>query len=177
MKVVISFEQTRIVVPCRVGEITVRGLIDLATMRYKKAIGKPNTFWVSVTSLKLAGSGGMLDPDDLISDVCNDGEDLIAVFDSEPITGHGRGGTEGGGMSSITSGSSKKDTCKKTEIQILPTKLLQSPAYMAEKKPTTSLQTGRDKNRRTLKVRIRLGRLVNQEVIKLTESYKLVLII
>ena len=115
MKVTISFDQTRIVVPCGDGEITIRELTNLATMRYKKAIGKPNSFWVSVSSLKLGGSGGMLDPDDLICDVCDDREHLIAVFDSQKIPGHGHGGPQGDGMSSISSGGSEEDTCANSD--------------------------------------------------------------
>ena len=75
MKVTISFDGTKIVVPCGVGDITVREMTSLATTRYKKAIGKPGTFWVSVSSLK-SHEGGMLDPDDLICDVCDDREQL-----------------------------------------------------------------------------------------------------
>ena len=115
MKVTISFDQTRIVVPCGDGEITIRELTNLATMRYKKAIGKPNSFWVSVSSLKLGGSGGMLDPDDLICDVCDDREHLIANFDSQKIPGHGHGGPQGDGMSSISSGGSEEDTCANSD--------------------------------------------------------------
>ena len=66
MKVTISFDETKIVVPCGDGDITVRQLTNLAVTRYKKAIGKPNNFWVSVSNLKSCYEGGMLDPDDLV---------------------------------------------------------------------------------------------------------------
>ena len=68
MKVTISFDETKIVVPCGDGDITVRELTNLAVTRYKKAIGKAsNNFWVSVSNLKSSFEGGMLDPDDLVS--------------------------------------------------------------------------------------------------------------
>ena len=67
MKVTISFDETKIVVPCGDGDITVRELTNLAVTRYKKAIGKPNSFWVSVSNLRSCIEGGMLDPDDLVS--------------------------------------------------------------------------------------------------------------
>ena len=57
----------------------------------------------------------MLDPDDLICDVCDDREHLIAVFDSQKIPGHGHGGPQGDGMSSISSGGSEEDTCANSD--------------------------------------------------------------
>ena len=61
----ISFNGTKIVVPCADGEISVREVTTLAATRYKKAIGKTNSYWVSVASLK-SHEGGILDADDLI---------------------------------------------------------------------------------------------------------------
>eukprot|EP00095_Tigriopus_kingsejongensis_P000410 snap_masked-scaffold19_size710362-processed-gene-5.6 protein:Tk00410 transcript:snap_masked-scaffold19_size710362-processed-gene-5.6-mRNA-1 annotation:"partitioning defective 3 homolog isoform x4" len=91
MKVTISFNGTKIVVPCGDGDITVKELTSLATTRYKKAIGKHNDedYWVSVSSLK-SYEGGMLDSDDLICDVCDDREQLQAIFDEQAMGGgHG----------------------------------------------------------------------------------------
>ena len=65
MKVTISFNGTKIVVPCADGEISVLEVTTLAATRYKKAIGKTNAYWVSVASLK-SHEGGILDADDLI---------------------------------------------------------------------------------------------------------------
>ena len=90
MKVTISFNGTKIVVPCGDGDITVRELTNLALVRYKKAIGKPGSYWVSVSSLK-SHEGGMLDPDDLICDVCDDREQLQALFDEQVSGPHGDG--------------------------------------------------------------------------------------
>ena len=69
MKVTISFNGTKIVVPCADGEISVREVTTLAATRYKKAIGKTNSYWVSVASLK-SHEGGILDADDLIGKIC-----------------------------------------------------------------------------------------------------------
>ena len=68
MKVTISFNGTKIVVPCADGEISVREVTTLAATRYKKAIGKTNSYWVSVASLK-SHEGGILDADDLIGKI------------------------------------------------------------------------------------------------------------
>ncbi|CAB4054019.1 PARD3 [Lepeophtheirus salmonis] len=95
MKVTISFSGTKIVVPCGEGDISVRELTALATTRYKKAIGKPGDYWVSVSSLK-SYEGGILDPDDYIVDVCDDREQLQALFDDERGSQH----SHGDGMSS-----------------------------------------------------------------------------
>ena len=69
MKVTISFNGTKIVVPCADGEISVREVTTLAATRYKKAIGKTNSYWVSVASLKSQCTGGILDADDLIGKI------------------------------------------------------------------------------------------------------------
>ena len=60
MKVTLSFNGTKIVVPCGAGDISVRELTGLAVSRYKRAIGKhvaagavsPQDYWVSVHSLR-----------------------------------------------------------------------------------------------------------------------------
>ncbi len=94
MKVTISFSGTKIVVPVGDGQITVRDLTSLAATRYEKylsKIGSPN--WVAVNSLK-SHEGGILDPDDLICDVCDDREQLAALFD-EQSGGHHHGGGDG----------------------------------------------------------------------------------
>ena len=104
MKVTISFNGTKIVVPCGDGEISVREVTSLAATRYKKAIGKTNAYWVSVASLK-SHEGGILDQDDLIGDVCDDREQLGAIFD-EQNGGHYHGG--GDGMSSASDSDTKE---------------------------------------------------------------------
>ena len=60
MKVTLSFNGTKIVVPCGAGDISVRELTGQAVSRYKRAIGKhvatgavsDQDYWVSVHSLR-----------------------------------------------------------------------------------------------------------------------------
>eukprot|EP00093_Oithona_nana_P004367 04367.XXX_109905_102637_1 [CDS] Oithona nana genome sequencing. len=106
MKVTISFNGTKIVVPCGDGEISVREVTTLAATRYKKAIGKTNAYWVSVASLK-SHEGGILDQDDLIGDVCDDREQLAAIF-NEQNGGHYHG-SGGDGMSSASDSDTKEN--------------------------------------------------------------------
>ena len=105
MKVTVTFNTVKIVVPCGDGEITVRELTQLATTRYKKATGKPKLSWVSVHSLK-AKEGGILDPDDRLVDVCDDREQLIAFYDEEGIPQGGDGMSASSDESETTGGSS-----------------------------------------------------------------------
>lgn len=104
MKVTISFNGTKIVVPCGDGGLSVQEVTNLAATRYKKAIGKASSYWVSVASLK-SHEGGILDPDDLICDVCDDREQLDAIYD-EQNGGHYHGG--GDGMSSASDSDTKE---------------------------------------------------------------------
>ena len=80
MKVTVSFDEKRVVVPCDNGEITIRELINRATIRYKKVFGFPEILSISVSSLIAEDSNGLLDLDDIVLDVCDNREHLIAVF-------------------------------------------------------------------------------------------------
>ena len=108
MRVKISFDQTTVVVPCGDGNITVSELINRATLRYKKTIENPDSFRVSISSLKW-DDGGVLDPDDIVSDVCEEREHLVAAFDCEAIAGHSHGGRQVDEMSA-SSGTSEEET-------------------------------------------------------------------
>ena len=99
MKVKISFDQTTVVVPCGDGNITVSELINLAILRYKKTIEDPDRFRVSISSLKW-DDGGVLAPDDIVSNVCDEREHLVAAFHCEAIAGHSHGGRQDDEMSS-----------------------------------------------------------------------------
>ncbi len=81
MKVTVDFDGTKIVVPCGDGVLSVRELSALAGTRYRKAVGGDvhTSNEVAVVSLQ-SREGGMLDPDDLICDVCDDRELIKAVF-------------------------------------------------------------------------------------------------
>ncbi|XP_066432172.1 partitioning defective 3 homolog B isoform X2 [Eleutherodactylus coqui] len=80
MKVTVCFGKTGIVVPCKDGKISVRELIQQAAQRYIKAKEKEPGYWVKIHHLEYK-DGGILDPDDIVSDVVEDKDKLIAVFD------------------------------------------------------------------------------------------------
>ncbi|KAM9323197.1 par-3 family cell polarity regulator alpha, b isoform 1-T1 [Pholidichthys leucotaenia] len=91
MKVTVCFGRTRVVVPCGDGNIKVHALIQQAVMRYKKAIAKDASYWLQVHRLE-HGDGGILDLDDVLCDVADDKDRLIAVYD-EQEPHHGGDGT------------------------------------------------------------------------------------
>ncbi|XP_043990432.1 par-3 family cell polarity regulator alpha, b isoform X6 [Gambusia affinis] len=91
MKVTVCFGRTRVVVPCGDGNIKVHALIQQAVMRYKKAIAKDANYWLQVHRLE-HGDGGILDLDDVLCDVADDKDRLIAVYD-EQDPHHGGDGT------------------------------------------------------------------------------------
>ncbi|XP_073502501.1 partitioning defective 3 homolog B isoform X2 [Phyllobates terribilis] len=82
MKVTVCFGKTGIVVPCKDGKINVRELIQQAAQRYIKATEKEPGYWVKIHHLEYK-DGGILDPDDVVSDVVEDKDKLIAVFDEQ----------------------------------------------------------------------------------------------
>ncbi|KAK1884890.1 Partitioning defective 3 like [Dissostichus eleginoides] len=77
MKVTVCFGRTRVVVPCGDGNIKVESLIEQAAMRYKKAIAKDPSYWIQVHRLE-HGDGGILDLDDMLCDVVDDKDRIIA---------------------------------------------------------------------------------------------------
>ncbi|XP_016138198.1 partitioning defective 3 homolog [Sinocyclocheilus grahami] len=91
MKVTVCFGRTRVVVPCGDGNITIHSLIQQATMRYKKAIAKDPGYWIQVNRLE-HGDGGILDLDDVLCDVADDKDRLVAVYE-EQDPHHGGDGT------------------------------------------------------------------------------------
>ncbi|XP_071590937.1 partitioning defective 3 homolog isoform X18 [Heliangelus exortis] len=91
MKVTVCFGRTRVVVPCGDGNMKVLSLIQQAVTRYKKAIAKDPNYWIQVHRLE-HGDGGILDLDDILCDVADDKDRLIAVFD-EQDPHHGGDGT------------------------------------------------------------------------------------
>ncbi|XP_039609498.1 partitioning defective 3 homolog isoform X2 [Polypterus senegalus] len=91
MKVTVCFGRTRVVVPCGDGNIKVHNLIQQAVMRYKKAIAKGPGYWLHVHRLEHS-EGGILDIDDVLCDVVDDKDRLVAVYD-EQDPHHGGDGT------------------------------------------------------------------------------------
>ncbi|XP_041432889.1 partitioning defective 3 homolog B isoform X3 [Xenopus laevis] len=80
MKVTVCFGKTAIVVPCKDGKMSVRDLIQQAAQRFIKAKEKEPGYWVKVHHLEYQ-DGGILDPDDVLADVVEDKDKIIAVFD------------------------------------------------------------------------------------------------
>ncbi|XP_077010911.1 partitioning defective 3 homolog B isoform X3 [Tamandua tetradactyla] len=85
MKVTVCFGRTGIVVPCKEGQLRVRELTQQALQRYLKTREKDPGYWVKIHHLEYT-DGGILDPDDVLVDVVEDKDKLIAVFDEqEPL--------------------------------------------------------------------------------------------
>ncbi|XP_070708818.1 partitioning defective 3 homolog [Pempheris klunzingeri] len=82
MKVTVCFGRTRVVVPCGDGNSKVHTLIEQAALRYKKAIAKDPSYWVQVHRLE-HGDGGILDLDDMLCDVVDDKDRLVAVYEEQ----------------------------------------------------------------------------------------------
>ncbi|XP_058835541.1 partitioning defective 3 homolog isoform X2 [Topomyia yanbarensis] len=102
MKVTVCFGSTRFVVPCPPGT-TVRKLEQEAIIRYKR---KNPESWVVVHHLQ--SQSGILDPDDHISDVADDREEIIASYEDcpgGPDPGVPQGGGDGASGSSVGTGS------------------------------------------------------------------------
>ncbi|KAK2856840.1 hypothetical protein Q5P01_005575 [Channa striata] len=79
MKVTVTFGDTSVVVPCKTGW-TVRDLTDQATRRYRRILEQHGESEVRTHHLEYA-EGGILDMDDLLSDLVEDRDKLVAVFD------------------------------------------------------------------------------------------------
>ncbi|XP_068931197.1 partitioning defective 3 homolog B [Petaurus breviceps papuanus] len=82
MKVTVCFGRMGIVVPCKEGQLRVRDLTQQALQRYLKAKEKDPGDWVKIHHLEYM-DGGILDPDDILADVIEDKDKLIAVFDEQ----------------------------------------------------------------------------------------------
>ncbi|XP_060754477.1 par-3 family cell polarity regulator beta a isoform X2 [Neoarius graeffei] len=79
MKVTVSFGSTGVVVPCKSGWI-VRDLMEQATQRYRKIVEQDGEFLVRTHHVEYA-DGGILDPDDMLADLLEDKDKLIAVYE------------------------------------------------------------------------------------------------
>ncbi|CAL1541076.1 unnamed protein product [Lymnaea stagnalis] len=117
MKVIVCFDTVRVTVPCGEGAIPVKELINKAVHRYKRAVGKGSNHWVDVTSLKTISGGGILDPDDLLSDVVDDREQLIAEYEehNRPSIPH----NGGDGASASSTGTISPDIFQNGETILL----------------------------------------------------------
>uniref|UniRef100_A0A8C2Q789 Par-3 family cell polarity regulator beta b n=1 Tax=Cyprinus carpio TaxID=7962 RepID=A0A8C2Q789_CYPCA len=80
MKVTVTFGRTGVVVPCKEGW-TVRDLIQQATQRYRKLL-EQGDFLVRTHYVEYC-DGGILDPDDVLTDLVEDKDKLIAVYEEK----------------------------------------------------------------------------------------------
>uniref|UniRef100_A0A8C1TPL4 Par-3 family cell polarity regulator beta b n=1 Tax=Cyprinus carpio TaxID=7962 RepID=A0A8C1TPL4_CYPCA len=81
MKVTVTFGRTGVVVPCKEGW-TVRDLIQQATQRYRKLLEQEGDFLVRTHYVEYC-DGGILDPDDVLTDLVEDKDKLIAVYEEK----------------------------------------------------------------------------------------------
>ncbi|XP_036831233.1 partitioning defective 3 homolog B isoform X3 [Oncorhynchus mykiss] len=81
MKVTVTFGQTSVVVPCKEGW-KVRDLIQQATQRYRKLLEQEGDFLVRTHHVEYC-DGGILDPDDVLTDLVEDRDKLMAVYEEQ----------------------------------------------------------------------------------------------
>ncbi|KAK1876792.1 hypothetical protein KUDE01_002113, partial [Dissostichus eleginoides] len=79
MKVTVTFGDTSVVVPCKAGW-NVRDLTEQATRRYRRVLEQHGESEVRTHHLEYM-EGGILDMDDLLSDLVEDRDKLLAVFE------------------------------------------------------------------------------------------------
>ncbi|KAM6893098.1 par-3 family cell polarity regulator beta a isoform 1-T1 [Lycodopsis pacificus] len=79
MKVTVTFGDTAVVVPCKAAW-TVRDLTEQATRRYRRILDQQEESEVRTQHMTYI-DGGIMDMDDLLSDLVEDREKLVAVFD------------------------------------------------------------------------------------------------
>ncbi|XP_041711601.2 partitioning defective 3 homolog B isoform X2 [Coregonus clupeaformis] len=84
MKVTVTFGATAVVVPCK-GEWTVRELIDQANQRYRKILEQNGEDFLVRTHHVEYCDGGILDLDDLLTDLVEDRDKLVAVFEAQEL--------------------------------------------------------------------------------------------
>ncbi|XP_068165619.1 par-3 family cell polarity regulator beta a isoform X2 [Antennarius striatus] len=80
MKVTVNFADTAVVVPCK-DEWTVRDLIEQATRRYRRILEQQHGESDVRTHHLEYTEGGILDKDDLLSDLVEDRDRLVAMFE------------------------------------------------------------------------------------------------
>ncbi|XP_059503033.1 partitioning defective 3 homolog B-like isoform X1 [Stegostoma tigrinum] len=82
MKVTVQFGRTGIVVPCGDGTLTVQQLVRQAVQRYCKNTAKDAGYLIRIHHLEYM-DGGILDPDDVLIDVAEDKDKLVAVYEEQ----------------------------------------------------------------------------------------------
>ncbi|KAL3310844.1 hypothetical protein Ciccas_010580, partial [Cichlidogyrus casuarinus] len=81
MKVTVSFDDVKVVVPCGFGDLSVRELLVKAVCRFKNTSKKLyNKQRIVLYSAQVAHDGGILDWNDPVADVLDDRELVIAKY-------------------------------------------------------------------------------------------------
>ncbi|VDM16578.1 unnamed protein product [Hydatigera taeniaeformis] len=84
MKVTVAFGEMKVVVPCGSGDFSVKELAAKAVYRMKHSLKSSSDLdRILVQSLSISRDGGILDWDDLVSDVLDDREQLVAQYSIE----------------------------------------------------------------------------------------------
>jgi len=84
MKVIVNFGEQKVVVPCgNDGDLSIRDLISIATIKYSKLV-RSSPIHSDHVQLRL-NNGAVLDPDDRVGDVLDDREELFALVRSNSI--------------------------------------------------------------------------------------------
>lgn len=109
------------VVPCGDGNIKIHNLIQQAAMRYKKAIAKDAGYWIQVHRLE-HGDGGILDLDDILCDVADDKDRLVAVYE-EQDPHHGGDGTSASSTGTQSPELFSAGELNSSEIEVTPSAL------------------------------------------------------
>eukprot|EP00062_Callorhinchus_milii_P014670 gi/632964106/ref/XP_007898238.1/ PREDICTED: partitioning defective 3 homolog B [Callorhinchus milii] len=84
MKVTVQFGRTGIVVPCGDGTLRVQQLIQQSVQRYCRNTAKDVGYLVRIHHLEYT-DGGILDPDDILMDVVEDKDKLVAVYEEQEL--------------------------------------------------------------------------------------------
>ncbi|TPP56054.1 hypothetical protein FGIG_04711 [Fasciola gigantica] len=81
MKLTVCFGDTKVVVPCGSGDISVRNLAFNSLKRVRNTLPKLGPHdRVVVHSVTIARDGGILDWDDLVRDVLDDRELVLSIL-------------------------------------------------------------------------------------------------
>ncbi|XP_031414281.1 par-3 family cell polarity regulator beta a isoform X2 [Clupea harengus] len=113
MKVTVNFGRTGVVVPCKDGWV-VRDLMEQATQRYRKIVEQDGEVRVRTHHVEYA-DGGILDPDDVLTDLVEDRDKLVAVFEEQEV--QQRAAVSPGG--SVVSSSSSSPNPSEPELRAL----------------------------------------------------------
>jgi partitioning defective protein 3 len=105
VKVLVAFGEKRVVVPCGEGQVSIRELVSEAVRRYRKTAAIAEE--VEVRAIE-SSDGALFDMDDLVCEVAEDKDLLVAVFE-ERMCHIGDGASESASHSDMHSTSNGGD--------------------------------------------------------------------